>query len=120
MADQHIPGPPAEKRSAASAATDPRSDQSKQHPVQPSATSRKWQRVLRALYNGRNLNRFEAARDLRDWCLNTTISQLERRGLTIARREESVPGAYGDVRCCRYRLADESRARAAELLGIST
>lgn len=57
------------------------------------------------------------ARELRDWCLNTTVSQLERRGVTILRRDETVPGAFGDVRCSRYSLAPQSARRAAELLG---
>jgi hypothetical protein len=83
----------------------------------PSATPRKWQRVLRALLDGRTLNRFQAARELRDWCLNTTVSQLEQRGLKIDRRDETVPGAFGPVHCCRYRLADDSRERARQLLG---
>ncbi len=81
-----------------------------------SATPRKWQRVLRAFLDGRSLNRFEATRELRDWCLNTTVSQLEGRGIKINRVDETVPGAFGPVRCCRYRLALESRERAAELL----
>ena len=81
-----------------------------------SATPRKWQRVLRAFADGRTLNRFEAARELRDWCLNTTVSQLEQRGITILRRDETVPGAYGDVHCCRYWIAPESIACAHEIL----
>lgn len=88
-------------------------------PAQRSATLLKWQRVLGALVDGRTLNRFEAARELRDWCLNTTISQLEDRGLKILRKEESVPGAFGPVRCCRYWLADESVELARTLLGLS-
>ncbi len=83
-----------------------------------SATPRKWQRILRALVDGRTLNRFEAARELRDWCLNTTISQLEGRGVQIHRRDETVPGAFGDVHCCRYWLSPESLQRARELLGL--
>jgi hypothetical protein len=83
-------------------------------PAQP----RKWQRVLHALFDGRSLNRFEAARELRDWCLNTTISQLEQRGVTIRRKDETVSGTFGPVHCCRYWLDLESRARAAELLGL--
>lgn len=84
--------------------------------INDSATPRKWQRVLRAFTDGRTLNRFEAARELRDWCLNTTVSQLEARGVTIHRRDETVPGHYGDVRCCRYWLALESVQCAQGLL----
>lgn len=79
---------------------------------------RKWRRVLRALFDGRSLNRFEAARELRDWCLNTTISQLEQRGLTIRRKAETVPGAFGPVHCCRYWLDQAAHQRARELLGL--
>ena len=70
------------------------------------------------LLGGRTLNRFEAAREFRDSCLNTTISQLEKRGLTIHRKNETVPGAFGPVHCCRYWLAPESRAHARALLGL--
>jgi hypothetical protein len=59
--------------------------------MKSSPTPRKWQRV--------------------------TISQLEQRGLMIDRREETVPGTFGPVHCCRYWLADDSRERARELLG---
>lgn len=83
------------------------------------AQPRKWARITRALLDGRTLNRFDANREHRDSCLNTTISQLERRGLTILRKNETVPGAFGPVHVCRYWLAPESRARALELLGLS-
>lgn len=78
----------------------------------------KWQRVLRSFLSGRSLNRFEATRDLRDWCLHTTVSVLQRKGLTILRRDETVPG-YQDIptHVTRYWLAPASRDRAAELLG---
>jgi hypothetical protein len=84
-----------------------------------SCTNRKWQRVLRAFLSGRSYNRFEATRELRDWCLHTTVSQLERRGVRIDREDETVPGQFGPVHCKRYRLAPESRTRAAELLGVA-
>ncbi|HZQ71697.1 MAG TPA: hypothetical protein VFB08_02175 [Burkholderiales bacterium] len=85
------------------------------------AQPRKWQRVLRAFVDGATLNRFDAWRELRDSCLNTTVSQIERRGITILRAEETVPGAYGsEVHCMRYRLAPESLQRARELLGSPT
>lgn len=83
----------------------------------PSATPRKWQRVLSALAQGTTLNRFEAAGQLRDWCLNTTIDQLQKRGVKILRTEETVPGAYGPVHCLRYSLAPESAEHARTLLG---
>jgi len=80
---------------------------------------KKWQRVLRAFLTGRTLNRFEAATDLQDWCLHSTVSGLQRRNLVIHRRGESVPGAFGPVYCCRYALAPESFEKARELLRIA-
>ena len=80
---------------------------------------KKWFRVLSAFFEGRSLNRFEAVREVRDWCLHTTVSQLEDRGVKIDRVDETVPGTYGPVHCCRYRMAPESRERAAELLGVA-
>lgn len=84
-----------------------------------SSTARKWQRVLRAFADGRSLNRWEAVRELRDWCLHTTVAGLEARGVRIDRVDEVVPGQFGPIHCKRYRLAPESRAKAAELLGIN-
>lgn len=79
----------------------------------------KLRRVLAAFVAGRSLNRWEAARDLRDWCLQSTVSELEGRGVRIDRAPETVPGAYGAVHCKRYRLntAPEKVARAHALLG---
>jgi len=85
----------------------------------PSATPRKWQRVLRAFVDGRSLNRWEAARELRDWCLHSTVSELQDRGVRILRKEEKVPGHFGPVRCCRYWLDPESLQHAQTLLGLS-
>jgi hypothetical protein len=90
---------------------------------EPSATARspqprKWVRVLVAFIERgpRGWNRFEAARELRDHVLPTTVSQLERRGIKIVRRDETVPGAFGPIRCCRYWLAEDSVPRARDLL----
>lgn len=79
---------------------------------------KKWARVLRAMLNGRSLNRFEATRDLNDWCLHSTVARLQTRGVTILRREETVAGYAGNpTRVMRYWLAPESRQMAEELLG---
>ena len=75
-----------------------------------------WRRVLLAFLDGSSLNRFEATRELRDWCLHSTVAGLEARGVRIDRHDEVVAGHFGDVHCKRYRLAAESRERAAELL----
>lgn len=87
----------------------------------PAAQPRKWQRVLRAFLDRgeRGWNRFECARDVRDWCLPTTVSQLEARGVKILRRDETLAGHYGPVTCSRYWLAPESIERARELLGAA-
>ena len=92
----------------------------KQGEAKPSATPRKWQRVLRAFLAGHSFNRFTAARELRDWCLPSTVAELQGRGLKIHRKEEEVPGHYGPVRCCRYWLARESLDLARQLLGEAT
>lgn len=79
----------------------------------------KWKRVLRALLDGRTLNRFEAEHAVRDHCLHSTVAELESKGVRIDRREETVPGFGGcPTRVKRYQLAQESRQRAAELLGL--
>lgn len=84
-------------------------------PAQP----RKWVRVLRAFVDGGTFNRFDAYRELRDSCLNTTVSQIEARGVVMLRVEETVHGAFGLVRCMRYRLAPESFSHARELLSAN-
>ncbi len=80
----------------------------------------KYKRVLGALFAGRSLNRFEAETAVRDHCLHSTISELEKKGVTIDRHEESIAGYMGvPTRVMRYRLSSESRERAAELLGVA-
>ena len=80
----------------------------------------KWVRVLSALLERSTLDRFEAVRDpkIRDWVLPTTVSQLEQRGLNVAREIVEVPGYGGSTaRIARYSLAPDQRRRALELLG---
>ena len=77
----------------------------------------KWRRVLRAFYDGKTLNRFEAERLLHDHCLHSTVSTIQAKGVTILRKTERVPGYMGiSTECCRYWLAPHSRQRARELL----
>lgn len=112
--------PPDEMRPAAADTAGTREntgDARKSSATSAPAQPRKWRRILQALVDGRTLNRFEAARELRDHVLPSTVSELEKRGLTIHRKGETVPGAFGPAHCCRYWLAPESRARALELLG---
>ena len=74
--------------------------------------------VAEALAHGRSLNRFEAYRALHDSVLNSTGAEIQARGILVSRKEEVVPGFRGSqVRCCRYWLEPEERAKAAALLG---
>jgi len=82
--------------------------------------SRKWIRVLRALANRPTLNRFQAETDaeIRDHCLNSTIPEIERKGVRIDRRMVKLYGFGGaPVFCCEYSLDDEQRSKARMLLG---
>ncbi len=79
----------------------------------------KWRRTLRALIERPTLHRFDAERDpdIRDHCLPSTVAELESRGLCIARRLVEVAGHRGErARIAEYRLDDENRARARDLL----
>lgn len=73
--------------------------------------------ILLELIRGRTLNRFEAERH-GDHCLNSTISELEKKfGIRIDRQRENVPCRAGQVNVNRYSLkTPEARYRAAELL----
>jgi hypothetical protein len=89
------------------------------HHITRARRPRKWQRVLTALHAGKSFNRFQAERELADHCLNTTISILQGKGLTISRRDEIVPGFQNiPTHVNRYWLAPESYAKARELLGL--
>jgi len=86
--------------------------------ISSKATPLKWQRVLAALETGASFNRFEAERILHDHCLHSTVSTIQKMGVTIMRRMETVRGYHGmATSVCRYWLAPESRARALILLG---
>lgn len=75
-----------------------------------STLPKKWERVLSALVSGKSFNRFEAARHLNDHCLHTTVSNIQRMGVSIHREFEVVRGYMGiDTRVCRYWL-DRSTA----------
>lgn len=77
----------------------------------------KIKRVLQAFASGRSLNRWEAATSLRDWVLPSTVSEIQRHGITVSRVTETVPGYGGTpTRCCRYWLAPEERDKARKLL----
>lgn len=81
-------------------------------------------RVFLALASGRSYNRFEAARELHDTCLHSTVSDIQQRfDVQIDRSFEVVPGYQGaPTHVCRYRLIGpelikaRQRLRAAGLL----
>ncbi len=101
------------------AATSPSLNQSNQ-PANHTTTQppRKWRRVLAAFLTGRSYNRFEAARELHDTALHSTVSRLQSFGLVIDRRMEAVPGYLGTTaHVCRYRLNPASIDAAKALLG---
>jgi hypothetical protein len=79
-------------------------------------------RVLQALAEGRSFNRFEATRELRDWCLHSTVSQIQNRiGIPVARQEEVVPGYKGcPTWVMRYWLTDAARQLALDYLANYT
>ena len=107
------------KRSGPDASADAAPGQMQSYSVRNSTRPPlKWKRVLRAFHDGATLNRFEAERALHDHCLHSTVSTIQAKGVTILRRLERVPGYQGiPTEVCRYRIAPESRQRAAELLG---
>lgn len=74
--------------------------------------------VLAHLADGKTLNRFEAERTVHDHVLPTTISEIEKRGIRVDRKEETVRGFRGHpTRVARYWLADDQQAAAKRLLG---
>ena len=81
-------------------------------------TPTKKKRVLTALIDGQSFNRFEAERQLSDHVLNSTVADLQRLGITIARQLETVPGYRGlPTKVARYWISPEHRERAQLVLG---
>ena len=74
--------------------------------------------VLAHLARGNSMNRFQAEKICHDHCLNSTISDIEKRGITVNRKTEVVPGYQNSrVHCTRYWLESEEITKAAKLLG---
>ncbi|MEW8074144.1 MAG: hypothetical protein AB2826_27430 [Candidatus Thiodiazotropha sp.] len=66
----------------------------------------------------RSYNRFEAARELHDWCLHSTASTLQGKGITVNRVFETVPNYEGKpIRCCRYWIATSEHQKVNRMLG---
>lgn len=80
----------------------------------------KYCRVLRRLLEG-PLHRFEAEKHpVSDHVLNSTVSQLKKRGLEINSKLICLPGYSGeDAYVALYELAAESRQKALQLIGAS-
>lgn len=74
----------------------------------------KIQRVFQALASGRSYNRFEAARELHDTCLHSTVAAIQQRyGVQVFRRYETVRGYQGaPTPVCRYRLVGPELIKA--------
>lgn len=86
----------------------------------PTRQPPKWKRVLAALAAGRSYNRFEAARELNDHCLHSTVSTIQTKGVQVARCDEVVSGYLGiPTFVCRYWLTLENTERALNLLGLA-
>lgn len=77
----------------------------------------KYSRVLRRLLEG-PLHRFEAELyPVSDHVLNSTISELKKRGLDISSRLICLPGySRAGAYVAEYTLAEESRQRALQLI----
>jgi hypothetical protein len=77
--------------------------------------------ILHALVSGKSLNRFQAARDHFDSCLNSTVSTLQSKGISIHRQFEKVPcvNSTKTVDVCRYSLLPSEIEKAEQLLGVT-
>jgi len=103
-----------QKRRPASVATDP-AQITALDTLDDTPRPKKWKRILTTLLS-RSLNRFEAERH-GCHCLNSTVSKIEHKGVTILREPERVPGFAGTVaHVMRYSIAPASRDRALELV----
>ena len=74
--------------------------------------------VLAELARGARLTRFDAERVCHDHVLNSTIPEIEKRGIIVSRKEIIVPGHRGKpTRCALYWLTSEEIEKATVLLG---
>lgn len=78
----------------------------------------KRERVVGLFVDGAILDRWSAARLVRDSCLNSTVAEIEADGIQIERWPAVAEGAYGTVHYRQYRLQPEpdNVARAVALL----
>jgi len=85
----------------------------------PIKKNTKLHRVLSALVE-RSYNRFEAASELHDHSLHSTVSRIQNTlGVRVDRRTETVRGYQGaPTHVCRYWIAESARDKALRVLGI--
>lgn len=82
---------------------------------------KKWVRILAAFLRGEEMHRFSAETRHSDHCLPSTVSELQRKGVVIRRRDISVPGYRGQlahVALYWLDLAPENVAKARALLAV--
>lgn len=85
------------------------------------STPVKWRRILAALLAGRSYNRWEAARELHDHCLHSTVSTIQGKGVPVARRTEKVAGYLGArTDCRRYWIEPRHYAHGRAVLDGAT
>lgn len=74
--------------------------------------------ITAAFCRGESLNRFEAARKYYDFCLNSTVSYLQKYDVRISRKDETIPNFRGgQTHCCRYWVDHDECEKLAALLG---
>jgi hypothetical protein len=79
----------------------------------------KIKRVLIGLCE-RSYNRFDAARSLSDWCLHSTVSTIQSKGIIVQRVFETVPGFNGNpTSVCRYWIAEDQHDKVRKYLGLN-
>lgn len=78
----------------------------------------KWKRILRYLADGNELTRFTAAR-IGDSALNSTVSNLQAKGVNISREPIVLEGRFGSIHCKRYWIEPDDRQKAFKLLGVA-
>lgn len=70
-------------------------------------------RVFAAFMREERHTRFTAERELHDHCLNSTVSDIQKRyGIRLRRRRIIIPGYKGNpTNCCQYWLEREEIVR---------
>lgn len=79
----------------------------------------KIRRAIRFLASGRSLTCFNAPEVIHDWCVHSTVPEIEKRyGLRVDRIPTTVTGFGGvKTRCMKYRLVtEEQRDQARAIL----